>query len=202
MTKHCRTFVVTIPRSFGYTHHTFYQKQNMKINAERIKQLRQEKKWSQSQLSEVCGLNLRTIQRLESTGKASLETIRALAAVFQVEADSLLERQEAFESPFFLAVKKSIQGYADFKGRTNVADYWWFFLAVVIVLAIAHVIHPKLNILTSLIVLMPFLAAGQRRLNDADQSGWWQLMWFVPFGQVVIIYLLTTRRQSESKVKA
>jgi transcriptional regulator with XRE-family HTH domain len=173
----------------------------MKINSEQIKQLRKEKKWSQSQLSEVCGLNLRTIQRLESTGKASLETVRALAAVFQVEADTLLERQEVFEPPFFLAIKKSIQGYADFSGRTNVADYWWFFLAVVIVLAIAHVIHPKVNILTSLLILIPFLAAGQRRLNDAGQSGWWQLMWFIPFGQVVVIYLLTTKQQTSIKNK-
>jgi uncharacterized membrane protein YhaH (DUF805 family) len=34
------------------------------------------------------------------------------------------------------------------------------------------------------------MAAGARRLNDVGQSRWWQLFWFVPFGQIVIIYLL------------
>ena len=44
----------------------------MKINAELVKRLRQERHWSQEQLSEMCGLNLRTIQRLEKNGNASL----------------------------------------------------------------------------------------------------------------------------------
>lgn len=32
-----------------------------------IKRLREEKQWSQEQLGELCGLNLRTIQRLEKS---------------------------------------------------------------------------------------------------------------------------------------
>ena len=41
----------------------------MKINAEQVKKLRTERHWSQEQLAAACGVNLRTIQRLENTGK-------------------------------------------------------------------------------------------------------------------------------------
>lgn len=174
----------------------------MKVNSQHIKRLRKNKHWSQTQLSEVCGVNLRTIQRLENTGKASLETIRALAAVFQVEADSLLLKQKVDDNPMMSAVQKGLQGYSDFSGRANVADYWWFFLAVLLVVALAQLIHSKAYLITGLLLCLPFIAAGQRRLNDAGQSGWWQLMWLVPFGQVVVIYLLTLNRPAEKSTQS
>jgi transcriptional regulator with XRE-family HTH domain len=37
-----------------------------------VKNLRDQHKWSQEQLAELCGLNVRTIQRVESGSKASL----------------------------------------------------------------------------------------------------------------------------------
>ena len=62
----------------------------MKINAELVRTLRAERHWSQEQLAAACGVNLRTVQRLENTGKASLESVRALAAVFEVDPDDLI----------------------------------------------------------------------------------------------------------------
>ena len=62
----------------------------MRINAELVKKLRTERHWSQEQLAAACGVNLRTIQRLENTGKGSMESVRALAAVFDVDADALI----------------------------------------------------------------------------------------------------------------
>lgn len=41
--------------------------------------------------------------------------------------------------------------------------------------------------LYSLAVVIPFLAAGARRLHDMGQSGWWQLIVFVPFGGIVLL---------------
>jgi transcriptional regulator with XRE-family HTH domain len=57
-----------------------------------VKRLRQEKHWSQDQLSTLSGLSLRTIQRIESGSKASLESMKSLAAVFEVDI-STLERE-------------------------------------------------------------------------------------------------------------
>lgn len=54
-----------------------------------IKGLRQERNWSQERLAEVSGLSLRTIQRLEHRDKASLDSIVALAAAFEIEVAAL-----------------------------------------------------------------------------------------------------------------
>jgi transcriptional regulator with XRE-family HTH domain len=56
-----------------------------------LRKLRDQKQWSQEQLAHVSGLNVRTIQRVESGKKASLETLKCLAAVFEVDISKLTE---------------------------------------------------------------------------------------------------------------
>ena len=56
-----------------------------------VKQLRDRRGWTQEQLAECCGLNVRTIQRVESGNKASLETLQSLASVFEVNISTLTE---------------------------------------------------------------------------------------------------------------
>lgn len=60
----------------------------MHIDSARLRELRTARQWSQEQLAWLSGLNLRTIQRLESGAKISTESLRALAAVFEVPAES------------------------------------------------------------------------------------------------------------------
>ncbi|CAM3830688.1 helix-turn-helix domain-containing protein [Parendozoicomonas haliclonae] len=57
----------------------------MEVNAQNIKQLRQERAWTQQHLADACGLSLRTVQRAENYGNCSLDTLQALASVFEVE---------------------------------------------------------------------------------------------------------------------
>lgn len=54
----------------------------MKVNAAVVRQMREQRAWSQEHLTEVSGLSLRTIQRVEADGNASHETRLALAAAF------------------------------------------------------------------------------------------------------------------------
>ncbi len=63
---------------------------NMQVNAKRIKHLREQNCWSQLQLSEMAGISLRTLQRLEAKSVASHETVKGLAAVFEVDCAQLL----------------------------------------------------------------------------------------------------------------
>jgi transcriptional regulator with XRE-family HTH domain len=56
-----------------------------------IQKLRLQRGWSQEQLSEMSGVSVRTVQRLEAGQPASLESMKALAAVFEVEIDQLKE---------------------------------------------------------------------------------------------------------------
>lgn len=50
-----------------------------------IRKLRLQRGWSQEQLAEFTGLSTRTIQRIERGQPCSLETLKALAAVFEVD---------------------------------------------------------------------------------------------------------------------
>lgn len=61
----------------------------MKVNAERIARLRKERSWSQDELATASGLNLRTIQRIEKDGAASLQSRKALAAALDVDTRDL-----------------------------------------------------------------------------------------------------------------
>ena len=66
------------------------------INLRDIKKLRLELHWSQDQLSEMSGLSIRTIQRIENGENAGLESLKSLAAVFEINiADS--DKKEEIE---------------------------------------------------------------------------------------------------------
>jgi len=57
----------------------------MKVNANLIVDLRNKKSWSQDELAIACGLNLRTIQRIENMGSASLQSKKALASALDID---------------------------------------------------------------------------------------------------------------------
>ena len=57
-----------------------------------IQKLRLQRGWSQQQLAELSGLNVRTIQRIEKGQEPSVESLKSLAAVFNVEFSTLKEQ--------------------------------------------------------------------------------------------------------------
>jgi transcriptional regulator with XRE-family HTH domain len=61
----------------------------MLLDKDRLITERQQRAWSQTQLAEVSGLSLRTIQRIEKNGKASLESAKALASVYYLKIPDL-----------------------------------------------------------------------------------------------------------------
>jgi DNA-binding XRE family transcriptional regulator len=62
---------------------------NVKVNGQLIRELRIRQSYSQEKLAEVIGVNLRTIQRIETTGVASLSTRGALSKAFGVRPEDL-----------------------------------------------------------------------------------------------------------------
>ncbi len=54
-----------------------------------IQKLRLKQGWSQQQLAEASGLSVRTIQRIEAGNPASIESLKCLAAVFEVDHATL-----------------------------------------------------------------------------------------------------------------
>ena len=64
----------------------------MKIDPAQLKHLRDTRAWSQEQLAEIAGLNPRTVQRVEASGKAAQETSMALASALGVPVSALMTR--------------------------------------------------------------------------------------------------------------
>jgi uncharacterized membrane protein YhaH (DUF805 family) len=93
-------------------------------------------------------------------------------------------------------VKQSVitcfQKYVDFNGRAARPEFWWFALFTFVVsLILQMVLGSWIANLFSLAVLLPSLAVGARRLHDMGKSGWFQLLWLIPFlGWGVMIYFL------------
>ncbi|TWX64597.1 helix-turn-helix transcriptional regulator [Colwellia demingiae] len=56
-----------------------------------VKKLREKRNWSQEQLAIMAGLSTRTIQRIESGNKASIESLKSLASVFEIDISKLKE---------------------------------------------------------------------------------------------------------------
>jgi transcriptional regulator with XRE-family HTH domain len=56
-----------------------------------VQKMRLERGWSQQQLADLSGLNVRTIQRVENGQSASLESFKALGAAFNVDFSRLQE---------------------------------------------------------------------------------------------------------------
>jgi transcriptional regulator with XRE-family HTH domain len=67
----------------------------MKLNAGLVRKLRENRAWSQDHLAAAAGLSLRTVQRIEAEGNASLESRLSLAAALQVDAATLVAVAEA-----------------------------------------------------------------------------------------------------------
>lgn len=72
----------------------------MELNAALIKKQRSNRAWSQTQLAEVSGLSLRTVQRIEKTGVASLESVKSIAAVFELEIKDMQLNSENNQRSF------------------------------------------------------------------------------------------------------
>ncbi len=91
----------------------------------------------------------------------------------------------------FEALKK----YADFKGRASRKEYWLFVLLSVIAVFLAVFIDTILEtfVLTAVVglaLIVPSFSALARRMHDTGRSGWWILVYFIPFVGAFVVLVL------------
>jgi uncharacterized membrane protein YhaH (DUF805 family) len=104
-----------------------------------------------------------------------------------------------------------LQQYAVFNGRATRSEYWYFVLfnlLITIGLSIIDSLTGSFSLETgigilggiyALAVLIPSIAVAVRRLHDANRTGWWLLISFIPLiGLIVLIIFLTTDSQTGS----
>ncbi len=98
-----------------------------------------------------------------------------------------------------------LRNYATFEGRAQRQEYWMFFLfnTLAMILSflpfflstttddagIENLGWLLLPIVYIIVMLIPSLAVTVRRLHDINMSGWWVLITFIPFGNLVLFIL-------------
>mgnify|MGYP001342462372 FL=1 len=86
--------------------------------------------------------------------------------------------------------------YANFNGRASRQEYWMFFLFnmifAIVMMGIDIILGLGfLNIIYSLVVMIPGIAVGIRRLHDIGKSGWMVLIVLIPcIGAFWLFYLM------------
>jgi uncharacterized membrane protein YhaH (DUF805 family) len=117
---------------------------------------------------------------------------------------------------FAESVRACFGKFADFQGRASRSEFWWFFLFSVLVslgmtiplyvlmaiaavagdnaagaglAAVIAIIWSIAVVIITIVLLIPLLAVGARRLHDYGQSAWFLLLYFVPCGNLVLIVL-------------
>lgn len=79
---------------------------------------------------------------------------------------------------FITAIKLFFANYANFRGRSTRAEYWWAMLFLFILSVVTGWI-PFLGNIIMLAVIIPSLAILTRRFHDTGRSGWWVLGLYV-----------------------
>lgn len=97
------------------------------MNQSKIRQLRISRAWSQEQLAELSSLSVRTIQRIENGEQASLDTLGAIAAAFDIRVSELTENDTPDNSSPGQALDEQID-----RARKQVAEESRFYRSVLL----------------------------------------------------------------------
>ncbi|UVW27163.1 helix-turn-helix domain-containing protein [Massilia sp. H6] len=110
-----------------------------------IQKMRLQRGWSQQQLADASGLSARTVQRLESGQAGSIESMKSIAAVFEVDFSTLITEPAMTNQSPSTPSTPGIEERIAFRQARRVRDYY---LHVVIYL-VANVLCIAINLLSS-----------------------------------------------------
>lgn len=101
------------------------------------------------------------------------------------------------------AMIRGLKNYFVFTGRASRSEYWWFLFwaafIYVAIFAITYRFSEQVNAFSSLaialplfplLIYIPLLSAGVRRLQDANRSGLWILLAFGGLTVFALLFLL------------
>jgi transcriptional regulator with XRE-family HTH domain len=97
----------------------------MSLNTDtlQLRRWREERHWSQEHLAEMAGIGLRTLQRIESGEQASGETLKALAAAYNVDVVALYVDAEAEAAEMIRRKDKKINAGIQLSFGIHLAGY-------------------------------------------------------------------------------
>jgi uncharacterized membrane protein YhaH (DUF805 family) len=113
---------------------------------------------------------------------------------------------------FMTAIRTCLSKFVDFSGRARRSEYWYFALFTFLVGIVTSILDAILgtdydntsgglvNTLGSLVLFLPSLAVGVRRLHDTGRSGWWILIGLIPIiGWIVLIVWFCTDSKPDNQ---
>lgn len=91
---------------------------------------------------------------------------------------------------FTEAIKTCFNKYATFQGRASRSEYWYWCLFYFLIFILTEVPYIEyLALIAALLVVIPSISVGVRRLHDIGKSGWWYLVAFIPLiGGLILLY--------------
>lgn len=106
------------------------------------------------------------------------------------------------------AYKRFLRNYTNFSGRSTRSDYWYVFLANLLIgFGIGFIggffgigeITSTISSIYSLAILIPGIAVFVRRMHDINKSGWWWFIALVPFvGGIILLVFMCTDSVNEN----
>ena len=96
---------------------------------------------------------------------------------------------------FTQSIEVCFKKFSVFDGRARKSEFWWFQLFCIIAqivgalldYAFGYIENGAFEWVAYIIILLPSLAVGARRLHDTGRSGWWQLLYLTIIGIIVLI---------------
>ncbi len=110
-----------------------------------IHRRRKERGWSQEELALHSGVSVRTIQRIETGKRASLETLKCLAAVFETSVSELVSEQTMHQDttggqPLQEELEKQAIAYVQ-----NVKAFHMNWVAFLVILPLLYLLNQRLS---------------------------------------------------------
>lgn len=106
------------------------------------------------------------------------------------------------------ATKSVLKNYAKFSGRASRSEFWYWALAqllfllilYIVILCIAPGLFPWVNLVFSLLLIVPNLAVQYRRLQDCNMHGAWSLIAYVGNLYISILNIVGLRLNLQGDV--
>lgn len=115
-----------------------------------------------------------------------------------VKSASALPTADLAENDWFGWATLPLKKYADFTGRSSRKEFWMFMLLYAVVFIVCGILGAvdesgplgKLAFVALIVTLLgtvvPTFAVTARRFHDLDKSGWFALLWLVPYLGVLV----------------
>ncbi len=99
---------------------------------------------------------------------------------------------------FQTSIETCFKKYAVFSGRASRSEFWFFVLfgflggitstiVDTMILGYSIDVNGPINLIFSVLLMVPSIAVTARRLHDVNKSGWWQLLWITIIGGILLI---------------